>query len=46
MQKILALVFFMLVMQITMAPESLMPGFKRSWNKDRHQSLAYTLARS
>jgi hypothetical protein len=46
MQKILALVFFMLVMQITMAPESLMPGFKISWNKDRHQSLAYTLARS
>jgi hypothetical protein len=35
-----------LIMQITMAPESLMPGFKRSWNKDRHQSLAYTLARS
>jgi hypothetical protein len=46
MQNILALVFFMLVMQITMAPWSLMPGFKRSWNKDRHQSLAYTLARS
>ena len=46
MQKILPLVFFMLVMQITMALESLMPGFKISWNKDRHQSLAYTLARS
>jgi|GEM_PF-3401905 len=27
MQKILALVFFMLVVQIAMAPESLMPGF-------------------
>jgi hypothetical protein len=39
MQKILALVFFMLFMQITKAPESLMPEFKRSWIKSDNYLL-------